>query len=116
MNSALKCHASVIQSNQLQQSLTIMLLVMLWKNILHSNRFRKPRSLAFSCNLMIQCLHFSEIPSAEKVSLPTFLQNVSYVKNKPGKPKERLRGHQLLKNQNTFSHSLTRADIFPGST
>lgn len=79
MNSLLKCHASVIQSNQLQQSLTIMLLVMLWKNILYSNIFRKPQLLAFSCNRMIQCLHFSEILTSENLLLPTFLQNVSCV-------------------------------------
>lgn len=79
MNSLLKCHASVIQSNQLQQSLTIMLLVMLWKNILYSNIFRKPQLLAFSCNQMIQCLHFSEILTSENLTLPTFLQHVSCV-------------------------------------
>lgn len=37
MNLLLKCHASVIQSNQLQLFLTITLLVMLWKNILYLN-------------------------------------------------------------------------------
>lgn len=42
-----------------------MLLVMLWKNILYSNIFKKAQSLAFSANWMIQCLHFSEILAAE---------------------------------------------------
>lgn len=65
MNLLLKCHASVIQRNQLQQSLTIMLLVMLWKNILYSNIFRKAQSLTFSANQMIQCLNLSEIFAAQ---------------------------------------------------
>lgn len=58
-----------------------MLLVMLWKNILFSDIFRKSL-LAFFCNQMIQCLHFSEILPAETLLLPTFLQKVSRVEKR----------------------------------